>query len=306
MLGSFAWIFLRDPAPWAFLAWILPHGIPELTAITLCAAGGLVLGDAVASPGRRGRRAALRAATDPALLLVGLALPLLALAAVMESFVRESALGTATRLAIAGCELALLLAGLWQLQRLARRRAHHPGWLAELAGPDGLERPPVPAQHAIPVEHGGGLSGPRFLRSTRSRLSTAGASAAPGSRSTRSRLSTAGASAAPGPRSTRYRLSTAGVTASGARSSVWRPARRREASALSRSRSRSSSTRRRSSACGRAPRGVASGRARSSSKIGSRSATSSAGDYAAAPPDAREPAAAASTKSVSSDGSPRF
>jgi uncharacterized membrane protein SpoIIM required for sporulation len=132
VLGSFAWIFLRDPDPLPFLAWILPHAVPELTAITLCATGGLVLGNAVAAPGRRGRRAALRAALDPALLLFGLALPLLALAAVMESFVRQSTLGTATRLGVAGLELALLLGGSWQLRRLARRRATGGGWLAEL------------------------------------------------------------------------------------------------------------------------------------------------------------------------------
>ncbi len=147
VLGSFAWIFLRDPWPWPFLAWILPHGIPELTAITLCAAGGLVLGDAVAAPGRAGRRAALRAATDPALALVGLAVPLLALAALMESFVRESALDTTSRLGIAAAELVLLLAGLFALRRRARRRVRDAGWLAELAGPDGLS---VPRPRAAP------------------------------------------------------------------------------------------------------------------------------------------------------------
>ena len=81
VLGAFASIFLRDPWPVPFLAWILPHAIPELTAITLCASAGLLLGLAVAAPGRAGRAAALRAALDPALLLFGAALPLFALAA---------------------------------------------------------------------------------------------------------------------------------------------------------------------------------------------------------------------------------
>lgn len=136
VLGGFAWIFLRDPSPWPFLAWILPHGVPELTAVTLCAAGGLALGQAVAAPGRRGRRRALRAAVDPALLLFGLAIPLLAVAATLESFVRESALGTVTRLCVAGIELALLLAGLFQVRRMARRRDVDRSWLAELGAPD--------------------------------------------------------------------------------------------------------------------------------------------------------------------------
>jgi uncharacterized membrane protein SpoIIM required for sporulation len=131
VLGSFAWIFLRDPDPLPFLAWILPHAVPELTAITLCATGGLVLGNAVAAPGRRGRRAALRAALDPALLLLGLSLPLLALAAVMESFVRQSTLDTTTRLGVAALELLLLLGGTWLLRRLARQRTAGGSWLAE-------------------------------------------------------------------------------------------------------------------------------------------------------------------------------
>jgi uncharacterized membrane protein SpoIIM required for sporulation len=152
VLGSFAWIFLRDPSPWPFLAWILPHAVPELTAITLCAAGGLVLGDAVATPGRQGRRRRLRAAADPALLLFGLAIPLLALAAAMESFVRESALSTATRLGVAALELALLLASLLQLRRMARRRDVDRSWLSELAAPGAAEaaaaQPPPEARRA--------------------------------------------------------------------------------------------------------------------------------------------------------------
>ena len=52
VLGAFASIFLHDRSPVPFLAWILPHGIPELTAITLCTAAGLQLGAAVAFPGR--------------------------------------------------------------------------------------------------------------------------------------------------------------------------------------------------------------------------------------------------------------
>jgi len=135
LIGAFASIFLRDPRPVGFAAWILPHGIPELTAITLCAAAGLLLGLAVASPGRLGRRNALRAALDPTLLLVGSSLPLFALAAAVESFVRESILSTAARLTIAGSFALLLGAGLLAVRRLARRREVELTWLRELTGP---------------------------------------------------------------------------------------------------------------------------------------------------------------------------
>lgn len=155
VLGVFSWVFLRDPDPLPFLAWILPHGIPELTAITLCAAGGLALGEAVAAPGRLGRRRALRAAQGPALLLFALALPLLLLAAGVESFVRESALSTATRLGVALGEAVGLAGGLVALRRLARRRAPDADWLRDLA----------PAVAPVPPE--GGAEGHAPARSAR-------------------------------------------------------------------------------------------------------------------------------------------
>jgi len=133
LLGAFAAIFLHDPQPLPFLAWILPHAIPELTAITLCAAAGLLLGEAVAAPGRRGRRAALRDAINPALLLCGAAIPLLAVAALVESFVRESALDTRTRLLIAALMAVGLLGALLAVRRLARRYPVDTGWLRELS-----------------------------------------------------------------------------------------------------------------------------------------------------------------------------
>jgi uncharacterized membrane protein SpoIIM required for sporulation len=135
MLGAFGSIFFRDPWPIDFLAWILPHGIPELTAVTLCTAAGLALGKAVAAPGRLGRREALRAAVDPALLLFGVSIPLFFGAGVVESFVRESKLSTLTRLSIAGAFALWLLAGLAVSRHLAHQRRVDVSWLAELTGP---------------------------------------------------------------------------------------------------------------------------------------------------------------------------
>lgn len=133
LVGAFGSIFLRDPWPVEFAAWILPHGIPEFTAITLCAAAGLLLGRAVASPGRLGRRKALRDVLDPALLLVGSSLPLFALAAGVESFVRESQLSTSTRLCVAAGFALLLTASLVAVRRLARRREVELAWLRDFS-----------------------------------------------------------------------------------------------------------------------------------------------------------------------------
>jgi len=132
LLGGFASIFLRDPVPVHFLAWILPHGIPELTAIVLCGAGGLVLGGAVAVPGRAGRRAAISRAATQAFALAALALPLVAVAAVVESFVRESSLSTATRLGVAVLQLAVVAPVVRWTRRPAPDAPAAAGWLRAL------------------------------------------------------------------------------------------------------------------------------------------------------------------------------
>jgi uncharacterized membrane protein SpoIIM required for sporulation len=141
LVGALASVFFSDPWPLEFLAWILPHGIPEFTAITLCAAGGLLLGGAVALPGRRRRRDTLRDAVEPALLLVGAAIPLFVVAALIESFVRESALATGTRLGVAAAMLALLMGASLYVRRVATRVETDTDWLYELSAPLRSESP---------------------------------------------------------------------------------------------------------------------------------------------------------------------
>ncbi len=133
VLGAFASIFLHDPWPLAFLAWILPHGVPELTAIALCAAAGLQLGAAVTMPGPRGRAVALADAVPPVLVLFGTAVPLFVLAAIIESFVRQSMWGPWPRLAVAALCLAGAIAFFVAARRSARAEAADTGWLRELA-----------------------------------------------------------------------------------------------------------------------------------------------------------------------------
>ena len=132
VVGGLGWVFFQDPWPIEFLAWILPHGVPEFTAICLCASAGLVLGGAVVMPGRRSRGEALRRAMDPAVLLVGGSIPFFVLAAVIESFVRESALATGPRLGVAAA-MAVLVAMLLIVAARAARRVRGPdrSWLLE-------------------------------------------------------------------------------------------------------------------------------------------------------------------------------
>lgn len=132
MLGAFASIFLRGDSAVPFAAWILPHGIPELTAITWCAAGGLLLGQAVAVPLRRRRSEALRQTLDSAVVMVLGAVPLFGIAALIESFVRQSALSNPARLGVALVMLTALTALLWWVHRLSTRVDIDVGWLEEL------------------------------------------------------------------------------------------------------------------------------------------------------------------------------
>ena len=136
-LGAFAWIFSRDAGWPVFWAWLLPHAIPELLAITLCSTAGLLMAKAVVAPGRRGSAAALREAATPALELVAAAVPLFVVAAAIESFLRQSSLATGARFAAAAIAVASILGYVWYVHRLAARRSSVDlGWLVTAARPD--------------------------------------------------------------------------------------------------------------------------------------------------------------------------
>jgi uncharacterized membrane protein SpoIIM required for sporulation len=69
-----------------FWPFVSGHGPFELTAITICGAAGLLLGQALLAPGQRTRLAALRANARDAVILVGGAAVMLVFAAVIEAF----------------------------------------------------------------------------------------------------------------------------------------------------------------------------------------------------------------------------
>ena len=132
MFGTITAIFMRGDHAVLFLAWILPHGVPELTAITLCTSAGLVLGQAVAAPGRSTRAEALRRAGPSALALFASSVPLFFVAAWIESFVRESALGTGPRFAVAAVGVMILLAIGLSIRGLRADGPRPTDWLDEL------------------------------------------------------------------------------------------------------------------------------------------------------------------------------
>ncbi len=83
-------------------AWILPHGVTELTAIALSGGVGLMIGRAVISPGLHSRGESLRRAGAESLRVIGGVAVMLVLAAIIESYVRQSDWSQAARFRLAG------------------------------------------------------------------------------------------------------------------------------------------------------------------------------------------------------------
>lgn len=72
-----------------FWAWILPHGIPELTAIVIAGAAGFVLARGIVAPGRRRRRDAVVVEGRRAARLIVGTMPVLVLAGLIEGTISQ-------------------------------------------------------------------------------------------------------------------------------------------------------------------------------------------------------------------------
>jgi uncharacterized membrane protein SpoIIM required for sporulation len=119
-LGALAVHYHQSGQGLFFWAWILPHGIPELTQIAIAGAAGLVLARGMVLPGRRTRREALEKEARRAARMVVGGMPILVLAGVIEgtiSQVHEPAMPYVAKLVFAG----IVGVGLWAWLLLAGR-----------------------------------------------------------------------------------------------------------------------------------------------------------------------------------------
>jgi uncharacterized membrane protein SpoIIM required for sporulation len=110
LMGAFVAIHHRAGISSELWGWILPHGITELLAVTLFGGVGLLFGRAVVSPGLLSRGESLKQAGIVAGQTCVGAGAMLVLAAIVESYLRQSHLSTASRLAFAAGT-----AGFWTL-----------------------------------------------------------------------------------------------------------------------------------------------------------------------------------------------
>lgn len=114
MLAAFA---LHDLEP-EFIAWLTVHGTTELTAIVIAGGGGLAIaGGMLFPPPRRAPLASAAAVGRKASLLALIAILMLFVAALLESFVRETVVDSGDRVLI-----GLAFAGLWAAYFIAGGR----------------------------------------------------------------------------------------------------------------------------------------------------------------------------------------
>jgi uncharacterized membrane protein SpoIIM required for sporulation len=102
MLGAFAAVHHTKGVETEMWAWILVHGVTELTAIMLCGGAGLMLGMAVLRPRYATRAQSLLQAGREAFRIVLGVVPMFVLAGIIESYVRQSHLSVDGRLIFAG------------------------------------------------------------------------------------------------------------------------------------------------------------------------------------------------------------
>lgn len=89
MVGAFFAIYDAKGLGWDLFGWLSIHGVTELSAIVIAAAGGLRLGSAVLFPGRNSRSFALREAGRDATKLAIVAALMLVVAGVLEGIFRQ-------------------------------------------------------------------------------------------------------------------------------------------------------------------------------------------------------------------------
>ncbi len=108
-LGALAVAYeAKGHAVW-FWAWILPHGVPEISAICFAGAAGLIVGRALVAPGTRSRGDALKVEGRTAVRLVLGTMPVFVVAGMIEgtiSQIHEPLLPSVVKLAFAAAMAA--------------------------------------------------------------------------------------------------------------------------------------------------------------------------------------------------------
>lgn len=108
IVGALAAVFMQSGKSYVFWAYILPHGIIELTAIFIAGGAGLYMGYRFFVPGPYPRKLRfLESAKESAQLLIG-TIPLFIIAGIIEGYITPSTMSLEVKYLIAGVTLLLL------------------------------------------------------------------------------------------------------------------------------------------------------------------------------------------------------
>lgn len=102
LLGSLSALAIKQGSALIYWSLILPHGIIELLAIFISGAAGLKIGYVLLRPGQYSRKDALVIAGKETLKLMGLVIPMLIIAGIIEGFITPSSLSPYSKLIFAG------------------------------------------------------------------------------------------------------------------------------------------------------------------------------------------------------------
>jgi hypothetical protein len=102
ILGVYSATFVSNGLAYPWWAWILPHGVTELLAVVLLSGGGLWIGHRMIAPGKVSRLEALREIRSGIIHILVFAFPMFLVAALIESFLRQSGMSDEGRYVFAG------------------------------------------------------------------------------------------------------------------------------------------------------------------------------------------------------------
>ncbi|MEX1030103.1 MAG: stage II sporulation protein M [Paenibacillaceae bacterium] len=122
MTGALAAVFMQAGKSYVFWAYILPHGVIELSAIFIAGGAGLYMGYRIFVPGIYTRRhRLLETAKESAQLMLG-TIPLFIIAGIIEGYITPSTLSLDLKYVVAAATLLLLMVyyvyGVYGLRRL--------------------------------------------------------------------------------------------------------------------------------------------------------------------------------------------
>lgn len=110
LVGALAAVFWQAGKTYEFWAFILPHGIIELTAIFIAGGAGLYMGYRMLVPGQYSRKYQLLEAVKESAQLLVSTIPLFVIAGVIEGYITPSTLSLELKYACACLTLVLLIA----------------------------------------------------------------------------------------------------------------------------------------------------------------------------------------------------